>query len=69
MFGDVFNMFGTGRIGRGKVQRVGGMRVDVDCAFAMHKVSKRKDKEGDVGGFASFIDVKPSDVGVVVDIA
>ncbi len=44
------------------------MRVDVDCAFAMHKVSKRKDKEGDVGGFASFIDVKPSDVGVVVNI-
>ena len=44
------------------------MRVDVDCAFVMHKVSKRKDKEGDVGAFASFIDVKPSDVGVVVNI-
>ena len=44
------------------------MRVDVDCAFDMHKVTKRKDKEGDVGAFASFIDVKPSDVGVVVDI-
>ena len=44
------------------------MCVDVDCAFDMHEVTKRKDKEGDVGAFASFIDVKPSDVRVVVNI-
>ena len=44
------------------------MRVDVDRAFAMHEVPKRKDKKGDVSAYTSFIDVKPSDVGVVVDI-
>ena len=44
------------------------MRVDVDRALAMHEVPKRKDKKGDVNAFASFIDVKPSDVGVVVNI-
>ena len=44
------------------------MCVDVNCALHMHKVTKSKDKEGDVGAFASFIDVKPSDVGVVVNI-
>ena len=42
--------------------------MDVDCAFDMHKVTKRKDKEGDVGAFASFIDVKSSDVRVVVSV-
>ncbi len=44
------------------------MCVNMYCALSVHESAKRKDKEGDVGAFASFIDVKPSDVGVVVDI-
>ena len=44
------------------------MCVDVNCAFHMHEATKRKDKEGDVGAFASFIDVKSSDVRVVVSV-
>ena len=44
------------------------MRVDVDCAFDMHKVTKRKDKEGDIGASASFIDVTSSNMRVIVNV-
>ena len=66
--GDVLNVICAGGIGRGEVQRVGGVRVDVNRTFAMHVMPKGKDKKSDVGGSASFVNVKPSDVGVVIDV-
>ena len=44
------------------------MCVDVNCALSMHEVTKRKDKEGNVSTFAPFVDVKSSDVIVIVDV-
>ena len=44
------------------------MCVDVNCAFHMHEVTKRKDKEGNVGAFAPFVDMKSSNVMVIVDV-
>ena len=37
-------------------------------ALSMHDMSKRKNKESNVGAFAPFVDVKSSDVTVVVDV-
>ena len=61
-------MIGAGRVWGGKIESVGGMCVDVNCALPLHEVTKRKDKEGNVGAFAPFVDVKSSDVTVVVDV-
>ena len=44
------------------------MCVDVNCALLVHEVTKRKDKEGNVGAFASFVDMKSSNVRVIVDV-
>ena len=66
--GDVLNVICAGGIGRGEVERVGGVRVDVNRTLFMHVMPKGKDKESDVGGSASFVNVKPSDVGVVIDV-
>ena len=44
------------------------MCVDVTCALSVHEVTERKNKESNVGTFASFVDVKPSDVIVIVDV-
>ena len=44
------------------------MGVDMYSALSMHEVSERKNKEGNVGAFAPFVDVKSSDVTVVVDV-
>ena len=37
--------------------RVCGMCVNMDCALTMHKVTKSKYQKGNVGAFASFVDV------------
>ena len=37
-------------------------------ALAMHESAKCKDEEGNVGALATFVNVKPSDVIVVVDV-
>ena len=66
--GDVLDVICARGIRRGKVQRVGGVRVDVNRAFPMHIVPKGKDKKSDVGGTASFVNVKSSNMGVVVDV-
>ena len=42
--------------------------MNVNCAMSMHEVPEREDEQGNVGAFASFINVKSSDVVVVVDI-
>ena len=44
------------------------MCVNMYCALSMHESAKRKDKEGNVGAFAPFVNVKPPDVAVVVDV-
>ena len=44
------------------------MCVDVYCALLMHVMSESKDKEGNVCGFASFIDMKSTNVRVTVDV-
>ena len=41
------------------------MCVDVNCALSVHEVTKRKDN---VSTFAPFVDVKSSDVIVIVDV-
>ena len=33
------------------------MCVDMYCALSMHESAKRKDKEGNVGAFAPFVNV------------
>ena len=42
--------------------------MDMNGALPMHKSAERKDKEVNVGTAAAFIDVKSSDVFVVVDV-
>ena len=42
--------------------------MNMYCALSMHEGAKRKYKEGNVGAFAPFVNVKPSDVIVVVDV-
>ena len=44
------------------------MCVNMYCALSMHESAKRKDKEGNIGAFAPFVDVKSPDVTVVVDV-
>ena len=44
------------------------MCVDVNSALSMHEVTKRKHKEGNVGAFTPFVDVKSSDVTMIVDV-
>ena len=44
------------------------MGVDMYSALSMREMSKRKNKEGNVGAFAPFVDVKSSDVTAVVDV-
>ena len=42
--------------------------MNMYCALSMHESTKRKYKEGNVGAFAPFVNVKSSDVAVVVDV-
>ena len=44
------------------------MGVNMYGALAMHESAKCKDEEGNVGALATFVNVKPSDVAVVVDV-
>ena len=44
------------------------MCVDVNRTLLVHEVTKRKYKEGDVGAFAPFVDMKSSNVMVIVDV-
>ena len=44
------------------------MSVNMYGALAMHESAKCKDEEGNVGALATFVNVKPSDVAVVVDV-
>ena len=48
--------------------RVGSVGVNLYCALAVHESAKCKDEEGNVGALATFVNVKPSDVRVVVNI-
>ena len=65
---NVLNVICTGRIRRGEIKRVGGVRVDMNRTLFMHVVSEGKHKESNVRGSTSFINVKPSNVRVVVDV-
>ena len=42
--------------------------MNVDCTSFMYVMSKSEDKEGNVRGLASFIDVESANVRVVVDV-
>ena len=44
------------------------MSVDMYSALSMHEVTKRKYKEGNVSTFTPFVDVKSSNVIVIVDV-
>ena len=44
------------------------MGVNMYGALAMHESAKCKDEEGNVGALATFVNVKPSDVTMVVDV-
>ena len=44
------------------------MGVNVYCASSVHEKAKCKDKEGNVGTLAPFVNVEPSDLAVVVDV-
>ena len=68
LFDNVVDGVGTGRVRRREVERVEGMCVNMCCALSMHEGAKRKYKEGNVGAFAPFVNVKPSDVAVIVDV-
>ena len=67
-FGDVLNVICAGGIGGGEVKRVGGVRVDVNRTLFMHVMPEGKNKKSDICGSTSFVNVKSSDVGVVVDV-
>ena len=66
--GDILDMICTGRIRRGEIEGVGGVCMDMNRTLLVHVVSESKDKKGNVRGLTSFVNVKSSDVGVVVDI-
>ena len=42
--------------------------MDMNGALPMHERAERKNKEGNVGAVAALIDVKSSDVFMVVDV-
>ena len=44
------------------------MSVNMYSALPMHERSKREDEQSDVGAFATFVNVQPPDVVVVVDV-
>ena len=44
------------------------MSVNVYSALPMHERTKCENKKGNVGAFATFVDVKSSDVMVAVDV-
>ena len=44
------------------------MCVNMSCALSMHEGAKRKNKESSVGAFAPFVNVKPCDVAMIVDV-
>ena len=44
------------------------MGVNMYGALAMHESAKCKDEEGNVGALATFVNVEPSDMAVVVDV-
>ena len=44
------------------------MCVNMYRALSVHESAKRKDKEGNVGALAPFVNVEPPDVAVVVDV-
>ena len=64
----VINMIGGGWVGWWEVECVGGVCVNMNGTLPVHKGAERKDKEVNVGTAAAFIDVKSSDVFVVVDV-
>ena len=66
--GNVLNVICTGRIRGGEIKRIGGVRVDMNRTLFVHVMSEGKDKESNVRGSASFINVKPPDVRVIVDV-
>ena len=68
LFNNVFNMVHVRWVGCGEVKRVGGMSVNVYGAMTVHEGTECEDEEGNVGALATFVDVKPSDVIVVVDV-
>ena len=44
------------------------MCMNMYCALSMHELFKCKNEEGNVGASAPFINVKSSDVVMVVDV-
>ena len=64
----VLNMISCGWVGRWEVECVGGVCVNMNGALPMHEGAERKNKEGNVGAAAALIDVKSSDVFVVIDV-
>ncbi len=64
--GNVLNVICAGRIGRGEIEGVSGVCMDMNRTLLVHVVSESKDKKGNVRGLTSFVNVKSSDVGVVV---
>ena len=44
------------------------MSVNMYSALPMHERSKREDEQSDVGAFATFVNVQPPDVVVVIDV-
>ena len=42
--------------------------MDMNGALPVHESAERKNKEGNVGAVAALIDVKSSDVFVVIDV-
>ena len=55
-------------VGWRKVECVGGVCVYMNGSLSMHKCAERANKECNVGAAATFIDMEPSDVFVVVDV-
>ena len=66
--GNVLNVICAGRIRRGEIKRVGGVRVDMNRTLFVHVMSEGKNKKSNVRGSTSFVNVKTSDVRVVVDV-
>ena len=44
------------------------MNVNMYSVLPMHERSKREDEQSDVGACATFVNVQPPDVVVVVDV-
>ena len=66
--GDVLNVICTGRVGGGEIKRICGMCMDMNRTLFVHVMSEGKNKESNVRGSASFINVKSPDVRVIIDV-